>query len=550
MSQLGTFLNTGLLSNLLKGADVSIPQSRPKFLNTFQTHLLNLAQDDNVANVKKQKLEQRQATPPVELRQTTTPSVELDYSSESPQVQPVYETISPPPSAPPEHVKIFKPQNFELRVKGNHAAFYICTAQMENGVDVFLKGYLQIHDYDVLHKHYADEKKRLTEDFKKGWYNNNHRLCAIDYILNILENLLSRSRIYDHETTVYKLVSEIPSLQQNVVMFKGLYEEKKASTILSKNIQSDVENFYCLALSDIWLKDKTLNTKGMNHKKLTEDLKVFLEILFKTSIFRAMVTERVKNPNSTLKKILFKNESDADFKTRNKNPWTLAEYLTYIKIITKPDLLPKKEIQTVVFQLLNIIRELGKNKIQHNDLHASNIFVDVFNNSKVFNQNDQKYFFRVEKDMPRLLIYDWDLSYSEESKNDEVLDKNKWHCKEYGVCSGMNPKLDSFRFVYKILRELFDYYIQRNKSTDEGVIEYLNELQSAFFIERERGFYTTGQINQHIEHLQTYLYHPCNNLVKTRQNGVRTCAPFAPDEPKILKNISNVLEDIIKIQLP
>lgn len=541
MSQLGTFLNTGLLSNLLKGADVSIPQSRPKFLNTFQTHLLNLAQEDNVANVKKQKLEQRQ---------TTTPSVELDYSPESPQVQPVYETISPPPSALPEHVKIFKPQNMELRVKGNHAAFYICTAQMENGVDVFLKGYLQIQDYDVLHNHYTDEKKRFMEYFKKGMYENNHRLCAIDYILQILENLLSRSRIYDHETTVYKLVSEIPSLEQNVVMFKGVYKEKKASTILPTNIQSEVEKFYCDKLLIIWLNDRTLNTKGMNNKNLTEDLKGFLKILFGNSTFRAMVTERVKNPNSTLKKVLFKNESRADFITRNKNPWTLAEYLTYIKIITKPDLLPKKEIQTVVFQLLNIIRELGKNKIQHNDLHASNIFVDVFHESKVLNQNNQKYFFRVEKDMPRLLIYDWDLSYSEESKNDEVLDENKWHCKEYGVCSGMNSKLDSFRFVYKILRELLNYYIQRNKSTDEGVIKYLNELLSAFFIERERGFYTTGQINQNIKHLQTYLYHPCNNLVKTRQNGVRTCAPFAPDEPKILKNISNVLQDIIKIQLP
>ncbi len=99
----------------------------------------------------------------------------------------------------------------------------------------------------------------------------------------------------------------------------------------------------------------------------------------------------------------------------------------------------------VLFQLFYSLNVMWDNKLMHNDLHANNILVVIFDEERTLNFKIEDEFFSIKtRFMP--FIFDWDRAYSPLVGNNMVLENGYW-CEKMDICNDLNP----IRDVYTLL---------------------------------------------------------------------------------------------------
>ena len=438
-------------------------------------------------------------------------------------------------------------EDIKLHYKENDIPTFYTFKTIYNKENVFCKGYFELNNYETQIETYNHQLRDLEQRrLNGGMKNNNYIICSHMYFIEILQSLNKFCKVFDHEAKIYKSVSAIHSLKNNVVQFKVLYKETP-NKIFDKDQKEEFFEKHLTKLHAKWSKDTELNTRGLFHTGLKSQLQTFINDLYEKNTFKIIVITLITK-QLMIDKI--QNPKELNYNQRNKDPWTLFEFIEYLKYEIKDQYRFQNFTRTIVLQLLHIIRELEKNEIQHNDMHNQNIFVNKFEEETIFNEMDPDYKFCVKQKMPRLLIFDWDYSYSKPSQNEHILGATSTLCTYYGLCPGINAKLDSYRFVYSILQNISNFCKKKeNIISHETSIDYITKLQQAFFIPNSQDVIkTTGNINEGVDRYKNYKYYPCNNHNEKDMKGVNICLPFATDEPKKLKNVSEVLKDIIVIE--
>lgn len=151
---------------------------------------------------------------------------------------------------------------------------------------------------------------------------------------------------------------------------------------------------------------------------------------------------------------------------------------------------------SLTFQILITLAGLQQFGFQHNDLHASNILVDMDPTPSLikYSFNDIVYNIPVKQGM--ILIFDWDLgtTTTKDARNQHLI--NAKTCEEMGVCEEQNPYFDMFR----ILKQL-SQMIKKNR---EWQAFYEQTIGGSYSDVRMKLLKSTPQMTEYMDNLCGY----------------------------------------------
>jgi len=433
MSQLGAFLKTGALSDLLKGTAIQTKR------------------DSNV-------------NPKLWYNDDAQSSIELDYSGS--------------PSEPPQQPNM-KP-SVHLPVQFN-------TFQQKLKLE-------SLAPFKIIKEH-----SPVVATAK--WYEK--KIAIKFYLVEEQHNPFKRhTQINEFEASTYSYLKRNNRLQRNIVPFLGIFEfeTSQGSDDIKKNIYHNERSYPAY--------------------------------YFPKSTLKAIVTEFQEYP-------------------------TLSEYFRDPHIH-----LQLRYVHCIVIQLLYCISELAAMGIQHNDLHARNIFIGKFKAADSLEYNFLEKTFTFKDDDPKVIIFDFDFAYranpplqtgmSQELFNN-IRYMNNDLCKNYGLCKGVNERLDLYRFVYS-LKHQFGEKLDKDNISSEGIKECMkifDTMYTPFEINKE-GRYVLNKTKNMIKKCITPVsslaaptkdqkirnYYPCNK----QTNAATECTAYNKDEPLQIRNIKYIID--------
>ena len=433
MSQLGAFLKTGALSDLLKGT--AIPTKR----------------DSNV-------------NPKLWYNDDAQSSIELDYSAS--------------PSEPPQQ------PNMKPSV---HLPVQLNTYQQNLKLE-------QLDDFQII-----KEPSPVVATAK--W--DKTKIAIKFYLVGEQRNPFERhTQINEFEASTYSYLKRNNRLQRNIIPFVGIFKFEWSEG--SDYIKSKIYN-------------RELSYAGYPLEKTT---------------LKAIVTEFQEYP-------------------------TLSEYLNDPHIH-----LQSRYVHCIVIQLLYCISGLAAMGIQHNDLHERNIFIGKFKTTDSLEYNFLEKTFTFKDDDPKVIIFDFDLAFrknpplqtgmSQELFNN-IRYMNNDLCKNYGLCEGVNERLDLYRFVYSLKRRFGEKLLKDSISSEDinECMKIFATMYTPFEINKEGGYVlnkTKKKINKYITPVSSLAapttdqkirkYYPCN----MQTNAATECTAYNKDEPLQIRNIKYIID--------
>ena len=442
MSQLGAFLKTGALSDLLKGTAIQTKR------------------DSNV-------------NPKLWYNDDAPSSIELDYSG----------SPSEPPQQPNMKPSVHLPVQFNT---------YQQNLKLE-----------QLDDFQIIKEHSPvvatakwDKTKIAIKFYLVGEQHNPfERHTQINEQHNPFER---HTQINEFEASTYSYLKRNNRLQRNIIPFVGIFK-----------FESNRRSYYI-------------------KRKIYDSEPSYAGYPFEKTTLKAIVTEFQEYP-------------------------TLSEYLNDPHIH-----LQFRYVHCIVIQLLYCISELAAMGIQHNDLHERNIFIGKFKAADSLEYNFLEKTFTFEDDDPKVIIFDFDLAYrknpplqtgmSQELFNNIRYMKNDL-CKNYGLCKGVNERLDLYRFVYS-LKHRFEKKLQNNISRKE-CMKIFDTMYTPFEINK-KGTYVLNETKKKIKKYITPVsslaaptedqkirhYYPCNK----QTNAATECTAYNQDEPLQIRNIKYIID--------
>jgi serine/threonine protein kinase len=184
--------------------------------------------------------------------------------------------------------------------------------------------------------------------------------------------------------------------------------------------------------------------------------------------------------------------------------------MTLQSALQKKLILGELTLKSIIFQVAFSLCKLHKAGIQHNDLHLGNILIDTDAKGSIEytvglpNKNGiENVTFDVPINNCKILLYDWDLGYSNDCGENEYLVGNV--CDDYGVCNGLNIKFDFYTFMRG-----FDKFM--TNSLKPKFTKFRNEM-----------------ITQSID--EKYDMRMCNVNKNKSPNNKKDCILFGKDEP-------------------
>ena len=183
------------------------------------------------------------------------------------------------------------------------------------------------------------------------------------------------------------------------------------------------------------------------------------------------------------------------------------------------DLRTDDELIPVIFQILYMIRELSKIGIQHNDLHAGNIFISDSwgNSSRTYIVEGRHYIMPVSS--LRVLFFDWDLGNNRNEQN-KTFDSG-YLCKNFGIC-GINERCDVFYVTKVLLREIEVAERLISNTFSANLKKFLKDVPKS------------GPIGKERFQIGTNPFRLCN-----LKDG--SCTPYAENEPQEILDATQLI---------
>lgn len=105
---------------------------------------------------------------------------------------------------------------------------------------------------------------------------------------------------------------------------------------------------------------------------------------------------------------------------------------------------------SVIFQTLWTVTVIGAMGGRHNDLHLGNVFVETDNPMMTCNYFfTKKKYFRIPVPSGLFVkVFDWDFGHAPHVNNTKIKGPM---CQEYGTCATVNPKYDTFIFLWNLM---------------------------------------------------------------------------------------------------